>query len=169
MILGIPTALYTMVHIVLSLMGIGSGFVVLSGLLAGKRLEGWTAVFLITTAATSLTGFGFPFQTLMPAQIIGFISLAVLMVAILARYSLRLAGAWRPTFVIAVLIALYLNVFVAIVQAFEKIPALKALAPTQSEPPFLVAQLLVLAVFIVVGVLTTKRFREPAQAAAKTA
>ena len=164
MIFGIPTGMYTMVHVVLSLVGIGSGFVVLCGLLAGKRLGGWTALFLITTAATSLTGFGFPFHKLAPAHVIGVISLAVLMAAILARYSFNLAGAWRPTYVIAVSVALYLNVFVAIVQAFEKIPALKALAPTRSDPPFLVAQLLALAVFIVVGVFATKRFREPATA-----
>jgi len=165
MIFGISTATYTFVHVVLSLVGIGSGFAVLFGLLVGKRLEGWTALFFTTTAATSLSGFGFPFQKLTPGQIIGVISLAVLMVAILARYSLHLTGAWRRTYVIAVLVALYLNVFVAIVQAFEKIPALKALAPTQSEPPFLVAQLLVLAAFIAVGVLATKRFQTQQAAA----
>jgi hypothetical protein len=169
MIFGISTAAYTAVHVVLSLAGIGSGFVVLFGLLTGKRLGGWTALFLITTAATSLTGFGFPFRKLAPAHIIGVISLVVLIMAMLARYSLHLAGAWRPAYVIAVLVALYLNVLVAIVQAFEKIPALKALAPTRFNPAFLVVQLLVLAVFIVVGVLATKRFREAAHATAKTA
>jgi hypothetical protein len=138
--------------------------VVLYGLLTGRRLDGWTALFLVTTIATSVTGFGFPVEHLLPSHIIGFISLLVLAVAMLARYSFRLAGRWRGAYVVSAALALYLNVFVAVVQAFLKIPALKALAPTQKEPPFLVAQLAVLVLFVGLTILAAKRFRsEPAR------
>ncbi len=159
MILGMTTSTFTFVHVLLSLVGIGSGFVVLYGLLTAKRLDGWTALFLASTVATSVTGFGFPFDHLLPAHKVGIISLAALAVAILARYALHLAGAWRHIYVVSAAVALYLNVFVAIVQAFEKVPALKAMAPTQSEPPFLVTQLLVLAVFVVLAIVAAKKFR----------
>jgi len=159
MILGMSTSTFTFVHVLISLVGIGSGLVVMFGLLGGKRLDGWTSIFLGSTVLTSVTGFFFPVEHLMPSHILGVMSLAVLAVAILARYSFRLAGVWRRTYVITALIGLYFNVFVAVVQAFEKIPALKALAPTQKEPPFLVAQLTVLAIFIVLTVRATMRFR----------
>jgi hypothetical protein len=158
MILGIPTAVYTLIHVVISLVAIGSGFVVVFGLLAGKWRNGWTSLFLVTTALTSLTGFGFPVHHLLPSHVIGIILLVVLAIAILALYAFHLAGAWRRTYVISATIALYLNVFVLIVQSFMKVPALKAMAPTQSEPPFLVAQLVVLALFIVLGIFAAKRF-----------
>ena len=160
MILGMTTATYTLVHVVISLVGIGSGLVVMYGLLAGKRLDRWTALFLATTVATSVTGFGFPFDHLLPSHKVGIISLVVLAVAILARHALHLAGAWRWIYVVCAAVALYLNVFVLIVQAFEKVPALKALAPTQSEPPFLVTQLVVLALFVVLGIFAVNRFRD---------
>jgi hypothetical protein len=150
---------FTLVHVVLSLVGIGSGLVVMFGLLAGKRLDGWTILFLASTVATSVTGFGFPFDHLLPSHVVGAISLLVLAVVILARYVYHLAGAWRLTYVIGAVVALYLNVFVFIVQAFQKVPALKALAPTQSEPPFLVTQLVVLALFVLLGIAATIRFR----------
>lgn len=159
MILGMTTSTFTFVHVLLSLVGIGSGFVVVYGLLADKRLDGWTALFLLTTVATSVTGFGFPFDHLLPSHKVGIISLLVLVVAILARYAFHLAGAWRRTYVVSAAVALYLNVFVAVVQAFEKIPALKAMAPTQKEPPFLVAQLVVLATFVGLTILAAKRFQ----------
>jgi len=165
MILGITISTYTFIHVLLSLIGIGSGLVMLFGLLNGKRLDGWTALFLFTTVATSVTGFGFPFDHLLPSHKVGILSLVFLTVAILARYSFRLAGGWRRTYVISASIALYLNVFVAVVQAFEKVPALKALAPTQSEPPFLVAQLVVLALFGALTVVAAKRFRAEAATA----
>ncbi len=133
-------ATFTLVHVVLSLIGILSGFVVVFGLLSVKRLDGWTALFLVSTVATSVTGFLFPFHRFLPSHAVGILSLIVLGGAILARYALHLAGAWRRIYVVCAVIALYLNVFVLIVQLFEKIPALKAMAPTQSEPPFLVAQ-----------------------------
>jgi magnesium-transporting ATPase (P-type) len=132
--------------------------VVLFGLLNGKRLDGWTAVFLATTVATSVTGFGFPFEHLSPAHKVGIISLIVLAVAVLARYAFHLASRWRWIYVISAMIALYLNVFVLIVQCFEKIPALKAMAPTQSEPPFVVSQVVVLTLFVVLTIFAVKRF-----------
>ena len=150
-------ATYTSVHVVISLVVIGSGLVVLLGLLAGKRLNLSTALFLVTTAATSITGYGFPFTHLLPSHVVGAISLVVLAVAIYARYARHLAGAWRATYVICAVAALYFNVFVLVVQAFLKVPALHSLAPTQSEPPFAVAQLVVLALFILLGTLAGRR------------
>src|SRR5713226_279196 len=130
MIFGMTTL--TFVHVVLSLIGIFSGIVVAYGLLTGKRLDGWTAVFLATTVATSVTGFLFPFHRFTPAHGLGILSMIVLAIAILARYRFRLAGGWRRTYVVSAAIALYFNVFVLIVQMFQKVPVLKALAPTQS-------------------------------------
>jgi hypothetical protein len=149
----------TLIHVLLSLVGIGAGFVVLYGLLTAQRLDGWTKVFLYTTVATSVTGFAFPFHQLLPSHKVGIISLVVLAVAIAARYSGRLIGSWRWIYVISAMIALYLNVFVGVVQAFEKVPALKALAPTQSEPPFKFTQLAVLTLFVVLAIVATVKFR----------
>ena len=152
--------IYTLIHVLISLMGILSGLVVLSGLLNAKRLDGWTAFFLTTTAVTSATGFFFPFHGLTPALASGVISLLVLAVAVFALYVRKLAGAWRKTYVISALFALYANVFVLIVQSFQKLPALKTIAPTQSEPPFKVAQLLVLVLFVVFTVLAAIKFKD---------
>jgi hypothetical protein len=159
MMLGMSLSTFTLVHVILSLVGICSGIVVVYGLLTGKRLDGWTALFLVSTAATSVTGFGFPFDHLLPSHIVGIISLVALAVAIVARYALHLAGAGRWMYVVGAMLALYLNVFVLIVQSFEKVPALKDLAPTQSEPPFLAAQLVILALFVVLSVFAVKKFR----------
>jgi hypothetical protein len=159
MIWGMTTSTFTLVHVVLSLIGIGAGLIATFGLLARKPLPGWTALFLATTVATSVTGFGFPFDHLLPSHKIGIISLVVLAIAIIARYALHLAGPWRRLYVICAAIALYLNSFVAVVQAFMKVPALTALAPAQTEAPFVVAQLLVLAFFIALTVAAAKRFR----------
>src|SRR5260370_34628813 len=134
---------FTFVHVVISLVGILSGLVVLFGLIAGKRLDSWTALFLVMTVATSVTGYMFPFHKLLPSHVVGSISLVVLAIAILARYSRHLVG-WRRTYVISSVIALYLNVFVLVVQLFEKVPALNAMAPTQSELPFKTTQAAVL-------------------------
>jgi hypothetical protein len=166
MILGMTTSTFTLLHVLISLAGIGSGFVVVYGLLTGKRLDGWTAIFLATTVLTSLTGFLFPVEHLLPSHVVGSISLVVLAIAILARYALHLSGAWRWVYVVCSVLALYLNSFVAVVQSFLKVPALKALAPTQKEPPFLVAQLIVMALFIVLGILAVKRFQVGRVAAA---
>ena len=158
MILGMTTETYTLVHVAISLAGILSGFIVVGGLLANKRLDGMTALFLTTTVLTSVTGFGFPFHKLLPSHVVGIISLVVLAIAILARYALHLAGAWRWIYVVCAVLALYFNFFVLTVQSFAKVPALKALAPTQSEPPFLVTQLVVIALFIVLGIYAVKGF-----------
>jgi hypothetical protein len=158
MILGMSTATYTFLHVLISLAGIGSGFVVVSSFLTGKRLDRWSAVFLTTTALTSITGFGFPFDHLLPSHVLGIMTLAVLAFAIPARYLFHLSGGWRWVYVIGSALALYLNVFVLVVQSFEKVPALKVLAPTQKEPPFIVAQLLVLLIFATLTVLAVLRF-----------
>ena len=159
MVWGMTLATFTEVHVVLSLVAIAAGFVVMTGLLGGRDRGGWTALFLVTTVATSITGFGFPVDHLLPSHVIGIVSLVVLAVAILARYGLRLRGEWRPVYVVCAALALYLNVFVGVVQAFLKGSALHTLAPQQTEPPFLVAQLVVLALFIVLAVRAAKRFR----------
>ena len=159
MVWGMTLATFTEVHVVLSLVAIAAGFVVMIGLLGGRDRGGWTALFLVTTVATSVTGFGFPVDHLLPSHVVGIVSFVVLAVAILARYGLRLRGAWRPVYVVGAALALYLNVFVGVVQAFLNVSALHALAPQQTEPPFLVAQLVVLALFIVLTVLAAKRFR----------
>lgn len=151
--------IYTIVHVLISLVGIFTGWIVLFGMLAGNRLDGWTKWFLITTVATSVTGFFFPFHGFTPAIALGIMSLIVLAAAIFARYPRQLAGHWRWIYVVGAVIALYFNVFVGIVQSFEKIPALKAIAPTQTEQPFKLTQLLVLALFIVFAIAAAIRFR----------
>ncbi len=154
---------FTLLHVIISLAGIGSGFIVMFGLINGKRLDGWTAIFLTTTVLTNVTGFLFPFEGFKPSYVVGGISLIVLAIAIWARYGRRLAGASRRIYVVTAVLGLYFNCFVAVVQAFAKIPALHALAPTQKEPPFLVAQLALVALFIGVTIVATKRFHvEPA-------
>jgi uncharacterized membrane protein SirB2 len=153
---------FTFFHVLLSLVGILSGFVVVFGLVTGKRLNGWTVLFLTTTVATSVTGFMFPFHKFLPSHGVGIVSLIVLAVAIFARYGRGLARAWRRTYVVSAVISLYLNVFVLIAQLFMKVPALTALAPTQSEPPFLGTQAFIMVIFIILGFLAGKRF--PAEA-----
>jgi len=152
-------AVFTFIHVLLSLAGILAGLVVVFGFLTAKRLDGWTAVFLSTTVLTSVTGFLFPVHKFMPSHAVGISSLIFLALAIFARYSRHLSGGWRRTYVISGIIALYLNVFVLVAQLFQKVPALKALAPTQSESPFKIAQLTVLILFVILGVLATRRFR----------
>jgi len=156
----------TLVHVVLSLVGILSGFVVVFGLIAAKQLKGWTALFLSTTVATSLTGFLFPFHKLLASHVVGIVSLVVLALAILARYARHLSGAWRWIYAVNVVVALYLNFFVFVAQAFQKVPVLKAIAPTQSEAPFVVTQLVVMALFVMLGIFAVKRFHaEPVRGA----
>jgi len=157
---------FTLFHVAISLLAIGSGFVVLYGLIENKRLDSWTAFFLSTTVATSVTGFFFPITRVTPGLVLGAISMIVLAVAIYARYGRRLAGHWRPIYVVSAVAALYFNVFVLIVQSFQKVPFLKALAPTQSEAPFAIAQLVALAAFLILGYLSTTHFRAETQAAA---
>ena len=149
---------FTFVHVVLSLIGIGSGFVVAYGVLAAKRIDGWTGLFLASNIATSVTGFFFPFERFLSSHATGIIALVVLMVAIVARYRLHLKGRWRAAYVVSSVIALYLNVFVLIAQLFLKVPALRALSPNQSEPPFLLTQGVVLVLFVVLGIASVIRF-----------
>lgn len=157
MILGMTT--FTFAHVVLSLAGIVAGFVVLCGLFGSRRVRGWTCVFLATTLATTVTGFGFPIHGLTPALITGFLEMVALPAAILGLYVFRLAGPWRPIYVVGAVAALYLNMVALVAQGFLKVPALNALAPTGSEPAFGIAQLVLLAAFVVAGVRAARRFR----------
>jgi len=158
MVFGMSLATYTLIHVIISLVGIGSGLIVLFAMFGGKRLDGITALFLATTVLTSLTAFGFPFEHVTPGIILGILSLVVLAIAIPARYSFRMAGKWRSTYVVTAVIALYFNCFVLIAQSFQKIPALHALAPKGNEPPFAIAQGILLVLFIVAGILAVKKF-----------
>lgn len=151
--------IYTIIHVIISLIGIFTGVIVLFGMMAQKRLDGWTKWFLASTVLTSVTGFFFPFHGFTPATGLGIISLLVLAVAIYARYPRQLVGNWRWVYVVTAVVALYFNVFVGVVQSFEKIPALHALAPTQTEQPFKSTQLVVLVIFVMFGILATIRFR----------
>lgn len=160
-ILGMSLSTFTLVHVLISLIGIALGLLVLYGMLIGKRFDGATAIFVLTTVLTSLTGFLFPFERLLPSHILGIISLLTLAVAMVARYARHMAGAWRAIYVVSAVLALYLNVFVLVAQIFMKVPAAHALAPTGKEPPFLVVQLIVMAIFVVLGIFAVKKFREP--------
>ena len=157
MIFDLPT--FTLIHVLISVVGIISGVVVVGGLVAGARLEGWTALFLATTTLTNVTGFGFPTAAVSPAQIVGGLSLVVLAACLAARYWMKLAGGWRTTYVVTAVVATYLNVFVLVVQLFAKTPALAQLAPTQQEPPFALTQALVLALFVWLGWAAVRGFR----------
>jgi hypothetical protein len=161
MILGMSLATFTMVHVVISLIGIVSGFIVMFGLLGSRPIPGWTALFLLTTILTSATGFLFPFTKLLPSHMVGILSLVLLAIACIALYGMKLAGAWRWIYVVTAMLALYLNVFVLVIQAFLKVGPLHALAPSvpPSEPPFAVAQGIVLLFFIIVIIGAARRFR----------
>jgi hypothetical protein len=163
MVFGMSLATYTLIHVIISLIGIGSGLVVLFAMFSGKRLDGMTALFLATTVLTSITGFGFPVAHVTPGIVLGILSLIVLAIAIPARYSLRMVGKWRVIYVVTAVTALYFNCFVLIAQSFLKIPALHALAPKGNEPPFAIGQGILLVLFIVAGVRAVKKFR-PEQA-----
>ena len=156
MILGMTP--FTLFHVILSLIGIATGLVVLSGLLRSDTRPGWTFIFLLTTVGTSVTGFLFPFSGFTPAIGVGIISMIFLIAAIVALYAFGLAGAWRWIYVLSAVVSLYLNVFVLVVQSFQKFPSLNALAPTQSEPPFAIVQGIVLLLFILAGILSVRRF-----------
>jgi hypothetical protein len=162
MILGMSLSTFTTLHVIISLIGIVAGLVVLLGMLGGRKLDSWTAIFLATTVLTSATGFLFPFNKLLPSHVVGIVSLVVLAIALLALYGLHLAGAWRWIYVAAAVLALYLNVFVGVVQAFQKLAFLQPFAPTQTEAPFIVAQVLVLAIFAALGVLAVRSFHPEA-------
>ncbi|WP_165223906.1 hypothetical protein [Aquisphaera insulae] len=153
-------------HVAISLAAIAAGFVVAFGMMTGRRLDRWTAFFLATTIATSVTGFLFPFKGITPGIVFGVLSLILLAAALYARYARGLIGAHRGLYVVTAMLAFYLNFIVLIVQSFQKVPALKALAPTQSEAPFLAVQLLALAGFLFMGYRSLVGFRAPAAQAA---
>jgi hypothetical protein len=152
-------AAFTAFHVLLSLIGIATGFVVIFGLIAGRWLGLPMSIFLWTTILTSVTGFFFPFKGITPGIVLGIISLVVLALSLFALYGKKMAGGWRTTFVITAVVAEWLNFFVLIAQLFEKVPALHALAPTNTEGPFKIAQLTALILFVVLGFLATKNFR----------
>jgi hypothetical protein len=149
-------------HVLISLVGIGTGLVVLFGMMGANRMSLLTAVFLVTTLVTTLTGFMFTFNGFTPAIGVGVVSTLIMIVALVARYLRRMEGAWRGIYVVTAVASLYLNVFVLVVQLFLKVPPLHAYAPTGSEPPFAIVQGVVLLLFIAAGILALIRFRPPA-------
>ena len=161
MVLGMSLSAFTMVHVIISLIAIVSGFIVLFGLFGSHRLPGMTALFLLTTILTSVTGFLFPFEKLLPSHMVGIVSLIVLAIACFALYVMKLSGPWRWIYTLTAMIALYLNVFVLVIQSFLKIGPLHALAPSvpPSEPPFAVVQGIVLVFFIIAIIGAVRRFR----------
>ena len=166
MILGMSLQTFTIVHVIISLLAIAAGLIVLFGMLGSKRLAGWTALFLLTTILTSVTGFMFPIAGFTPALAVGVLSLILLAIALLALYGKHLAGNWRWIYVATAVAALWFNVFVLIVQSFEKISILNPHAP-QVGPPFpepqntqfVIAQGAALVILVVLGVIAAIRFR----------
>ena len=150
---------FTWFHTILSVIALVAGFVVLRDLLQSKAPDGWTKVFLATAIATSVTGFGFPFTGFGPSHWVGVLSLIVLGLALLAAYAYGFAGPWRRVYAASLVLAQYFLVFVAIAQAFMKVPALHAAAPTLSEPPFAVAQVIALVLFAGIAVAAARAFR----------
>jgi hypothetical protein len=159
MILGMSLEAFTLLHVLISLVAIATGFVVVIGMIDGKRLPAWTALFLLTTVLTTVTGFMFPFTGITPGIVVGIISSVLLVLALFALYIRRLTRAWRWIYAVTAIAALYLNIFVGIVQTFQKIGLFHALAPTESETPFLICQGVALGIIIVLGVLAVVRFR----------
>jgi len=158
MVLGLSLSAFTTLHVVISLVAIVSGFVAVYRMLGANRIDGWTTLFLVTTVLTSVTGFLFPLSGLTPALIFGIVSMVVLAIALSALYVFRLGGAWRPIYVVTALVALYLNSFVGVVQAFQKLAFLQPFAPTQSEAPFAIAQLILLALMLWLGYRAVRTF-----------
>ncbi|OJU16512.1 MAG: hypothetical protein BGN84_16515 [Afipia sp. 62-7] len=159
MILGLSLAGFTVLHLVISMIAIGLGLIVAGGLLASNRLPGWTAWFLILTVVTSATGFLFPFTQILPSHIVAIISLVLLAIAVYALYGKGLTGIWRSVYVVTAMLALWFNVFVLIVQSFQKVALLNAYAPTGSEPPFAITQGIVLLFFVFTIILGIRRVR----------
>ena len=159
MILGMSTAAFTALHVIISLLAIASGLVVCWGLVMAQRMPACTLFFLVTTWLTSITGFMLPFVKVGPPHVVAAISVVVLLFATYALYGRKLAGGWRAVYVVTAVLALYLNAFVAVVQLFLKQPAFIALAPTQTEPPFAIAHALTFVFFAGIGFLGLWRFR----------
>jgi hypothetical protein len=159
MILGMSIPSFTLLHVIITLIAIASGLVVVGGMFASHRLPGTTAVFLLTTVLTSVTGFLFPIRGFTPGLGVGIVSCVILAIALYAYYGKYLAGAWRWIYVVTAIAALYFNVVVLIVQSFQKVAALAALAPTQSDPPFVITQVVVMVIFILIGIFAAVKFR----------
>ena len=159
MILGMSIPAFTLLHVVITLFAIASGLIAVGGMFASNRLPATTAIFLATTVLTSVTGFLFPIQGFTPALGLGTLSCVILAVALVSYYRGHLRGAWRWIYVVTAIAALYFNVFVLIVQSFVKVAALNALAPTQSEPPFMMAQGAGLVIFVLIGIAAVIKFR----------
>jgi hypothetical protein len=159
MIVGMSVGAFTLLHVIITLVAIGSGLIVLGGMLASRVLPVTTALFLLTTALTSVTGFLFPIHGFTPALGVGILACVILAFALFALYKEHLVGAWRPIYVITATVSLYLNIFVLVVQGFVKVSALNALAPTQSEPPFAITQAVVLLIFILITLIAVVKFR----------
>jgi hypothetical protein len=161
MMLGLSLSTFTLLHVIISLIAIVSGLIVMFGMLSSKQMPGLTAIFLLFTILTSVTGFGFPFEKLLPSHMIGILSLVLLAIACIALYGMRLSGVWRPIYVITALVSLYLNVFVLVIQSFLKIPALTALAPGNPPggPVFAVVQGIALLFFVIVIIGVSRRYR----------
>jgi hypothetical protein len=159
MILGMSLETFTFVHVVISLVGIMTGFIVIAVMLQNGPIAGWNAFFLVSTILTSVTGFFFPIKAFGPPHVVGAISLVVLAVALVAVYGRKLEGSWRVIYIGCAILALYLNVFVGVVQSFQKFAYLNKFAPQGSEPPFVVTQALVLILFIIIGVVVARRYR----------
>jgi hypothetical protein len=165
MVLGMPLSTFTLIHVVISLIGILTGFVVIFGMFGSKRMNGITSVFLLTTTLTSVTGFCFPNEHVTPGIKIGIISMVVLLIAVIARYAGHMRGASRWIYVVTAVLAQYFNVFVLVAQGFKKIPALHSLAPTGTETPFAIGQGAVLLIFVVLGFLAVKKFHPSVEGA----
>src|SRR5215469_5873102 len=161
MILGMSVGAFTILHVIITLVAIGSGLIILGGMFASNKLPVTTALFLFTTALTSLTGFLFPIHGFTPALGVGIVACVILAIALFALYKEHLVGGWRWIYVITAVVSLYLNVFVLVVQSFVKVSALNALAPTQTEPPFAVTQAAVLVVFILIALISVIKFQPP--------
>jgi hypothetical protein len=153
---------FTWFHTALSLVQLVSGIIVVIELMGSRSSGPWILVYLVSAIATSVTGFLFPFDKFLPSHAFGIVSLILLLLVILARYTFHFAGAWRLVYVVGLVITVYLDAFVAIVQAFLKIPSLHALAPGGSEPPFAIAQGILLVIFVWLGIVAARNFQRPA-------
>jgi hypothetical protein len=158
MILGLSLVQFTYLHVFMSLIGIGAGIFIIFGLLTSRRLSILTSLFLITTVLTSVTGFLYPFNGMTPGIVLGILSMIVLILAIIGLYVRKLAGAWRGIYVVSVIVAFYFNFFVLVSQAFDKVPALHVVAPSQKSPGFVITQLAVLLIFILLTARAVKKF-----------
>lgn len=159
MILGMSVEAFTKLHVIISLVAIVAGLVALGAMAGNRNLRAVTALFLLSTILTSVTGFFFHSKAIGPPHVFGVISLVALAVSLVALYGRKLAGTWRPAYIVTAVLALYLNCVVLVVQAFQKIPALNALAPKGSEPPFLAAQGVTLIVIGGLAAMAMRRYR----------